>query len=71
MWSLKLVGTTVQAILSLTFAYFFYVPIFERSFKISTNNTNDLTKIRIAQKKNAYMRKFGQRHIDANIFLLL
>ena len=51
MWSLKLVGTTVQAIHSLTFAYFFYVPIFEQSFKISTNNTKDLTKIRIAPKK--------------------
>ena len=51
MWSLKLVGTTVQVVHSLTFAYLFYVPIFERSFKISTNGTMDLTKITIAQKK--------------------
>ena len=33
MWSLKLVGATVQAIHSLTFAYLPYVPIFERSLK--------------------------------------
>ena len=51
MWSLKLVGTTVQAIHSLTFAYLFYVPIFERSFKITINDTKYLTKITIAQKK--------------------
>ena len=28
-WSLKLVGTTVQAMHSLTFVYLYYVPIFE------------------------------------------
>ena len=67
MWSLKLVGTTVQAIHHLTFAYLFYAPIFERSFKISTNDAKDWTKITIAQK-NAYMRKLDQRHIDPNVF---
>ena len=65
---LKLVGTTVQAIHSLTFAYLFYVPILKRSVKISTNYTKDLTKITIAQK-NACLRKFYQRHIDPNNFL--
>ena len=66
MWSLKLVGTTVQAIHSLTFVYLFYIPIYEWSFKISTNDTKDLTKIAIAQK-NVYMRKFDQCHIDQNV----
>ena len=65
---LKLVGTTVQAIHSLIFAYLFYVPILKRSVKISTNYTKDLTKITIAQK-NASMRKFYQHHIDPNNFL--
>ena len=66
-WSLKLADTTVQAIHSLTFAYLFYVPIFERSFKITINDTKDLTKIKIAQK-NVYMIKFDQRSIDPNVF---
>ena len=55
-WSLKLVGITVQAIHSLTFAYLFYVSNFEQRFKIITNDTKDLIKIMIVQK-NAYMRK--------------
>ena len=67
MWSLKLVGTTAQAIHSLTFVYLFYIPIFERNFKITTNYTKDLTKITIAQK-DTYMRKFDQLRIDSNIF---
>ena len=67
MWSLKLVGTTGQAIHSILFAYLFYVPIFERSFKITANDTKDLTKTTIAQK-NAYMRKFDQHSIDPNVF---
>ena len=37
MWFLKLVGTTVQAIHSLMFAYLFYIPISELSFKITTS----------------------------------
>ena len=67
MWSLKLVGTTVQVIHSLTFAYLLFVPTFERSFKITTNDIKDLTKITIAQK-NPYMRRFDQRSIDPNVF---
>ena len=66
-WSLKLVGTTVQAMHSLTFAYLYYVPIFEWSFEITTNDIKDLTKITVAQK-NAYMRKFDQLRIDSNVF---
>ena len=66
-WSLKLVGTTVQAIHSLIFACLFYVPTFKRSFKMTTYDTKDLPKITIAQK-NANMRKFDQLRIDSNVF---
>ena len=52
-WPLKLVGITVQAIQSLIFAYLFYVPNFERRFKIITNDTKDLTKKTIVQKTPA------------------
>ena len=53
-WPLKLVGITVQAIQSLIFAYLFYVPNFERRFKIITNDTKDLTKKTIVQKMPAW-----------------